>query len=42
MPGWFASTLKTYPEIAVFLSLAIGYYVGGFTFRGLILRAFGF
>jgi putative transport protein len=39
MLGWFASTLKTYPEIAVFLSLAIGYYVGGFTFRGFGLGA---
>ncbi len=24
-----------YPEIAIFLSLAIGYYVGKFTFRGI-------
>ena len=39
MLAWFASTLKTYPEIAVFLSLAIGYYVGGFTFRGFGLGA---
>jgi putative transport protein len=39
MLDWFASTLKTYPEIAVFLSLAIGYYVGGFSFRGIGLGA---
>jgi putative transport protein len=34
---WFAATLRSYPEIAVFLSLAIGYYVGGFSYRGFAL-----
>src|SRR6266581_6799242 len=32
---WFAATFKQYPEIAIFLTLALGYYVGKFTFRGL-------
>src|SRR6267378_2459728 len=32
---WFAATLKQYPEIAIFLTLALGYYVGKFTFKGL-------
>ncbi|MGO4573354.1 aspartate-alanine antiporter [Microvirga sp. 2TAF3] len=36
---WFANTLRTYPEIALFLSLGIGYYVGGFSYRGLSLGA---
>ena len=36
---WFVHTLRTYPEIALFLSLAIGYYVGGFTYRGFGLGA---
>src|SRR3954447_18895898 len=36
---WFATTLKTYPEIAIFLALALGYYFGKFTFRGIGLGA---
>ena len=32
---WFAATLKQYPEIAIFLVLALGYYFGKFTFRGI-------
>ncbi|HEV7551254.1 MAG TPA: aspartate-alanine antiporter [Candidatus Angelobacter sp.] len=32
---WFAATLRHYPEIAIFLTLAIGYYFGKFTFRGI-------
>ncbi|MDW5317354.1 aspartate-alanine antiporter [Rhizobium sp. PL01] len=36
---WFASTLQKYPEIALFLSLAIGYFVGKFTYKGLGLGA---
>jgi putative transport protein len=39
MFDWFAETLRTYPEIAIFLSLGIGYYVGKFTFRGIGLGA---
>jgi len=33
--AWFAATLRQYPEIAIFLSLSIGYYLGKFTFKGL-------
>ena len=32
---WFAATFKQYPEIAIFLTLALGYYFGKFTFKGL-------
>src|SRR6266436_1299515 len=32
---WFAGTLRHYPEIAIFLALALGYYFGKFTFRGI-------
>ena len=32
---WFATTLRQYPEIAIFLALALGYYFGKFTFRGI-------
>jgi putative transport protein len=39
MIDWFVNTLRSYPEIAVFLSLAIGYYVGSFTYKGLGLGA---
>jgi putative transport protein len=35
MIDWLFATLRQYPEIAIFLSLGIGYYVGKFTFRGL-------
>ena len=33
--AWFAATLRQCPEIAIFLTLAIGYYFGKFTFKGL-------
>ncbi|HUI58852.1 MAG TPA: aspartate-alanine antiporter [Steroidobacteraceae bacterium] len=36
---WFAATLKHYPEIAIFLVLALGYYFGKFTFKGIGLGA---
>jgi putative transport protein len=36
---WFALTLRAHPEIAIFLALGIGYYVGKFTFRGIGLGA---
>jgi putative transport protein len=39
MLQWFATTLRSYPEIALFLSLAIGYYVGSFSYRGFALGA---
>jgi putative transport protein len=39
MIEWFFAALRQYPEIAIFLSLGIGYYVGKFTFRGIGLGA---
>src|SRR6201994_3300002 len=33
--AWFATTLRQYPEIAIFLTLALGYYFGKFTFKGI-------
>ena len=39
MVDWFVQTLRSYPEIAVFLSLALGYYFGSFTYKGLGLGA---
>jgi putative transport protein len=36
---WFFDTLRHYPEIAIFLTLAIGYYFGKFTFKGIGLGA---
>ncbi len=39
MVDWFVQTLRSYPEIAIFLSLALGYYFGSFTYKGLGLGA---
>jgi putative transport protein len=39
MVDWFVQTLRTYPEIAIFLSLGLGYYFGSFTYKGLGLGA---
>src|SRR5258707_14776581 len=39
MIDWFVQTLRNYPEIAIFLSLALGYYFGSFTYKGLGLGA---
>ena len=39
MIDWFVQTLRSYPEIAIFLSLAFGYYFGSFTYKGLGLGA---
>ena len=39
MINWFFHTLQTYPEIAIFLALAAGYYFGSFTYKGLGLGA---
>src|SRR6185503_16112692 len=39
MVEWLFATLKTYPEIAIFLTLALGYYFGKFTFKGIGLGA---
>jgi putative transport protein len=35
MIDWLFATLKQYPEIAIFLALAFGYYFGKFTFKGI-------
>ena len=35
MIDWFFTTLKTYPEIAIFLALSLGYYFGKFTYKGI-------
>jgi putative transport protein len=35
MVDWFFGTLRQYPEIAIFLTLGIGYYFGKFTFKGI-------
>src|SRR5262244_2561788 len=32
---WFAATLRQYPEVAIFLTLALGYYFGRFTYKGI-------
>jgi putative transport protein len=39
MIDWFVHTLRTYPEIAILLALAAGYYFGSFTYKGLGLGA---
>ncbi|WP_024520629.1 aspartate-alanine antiporter [Bradyrhizobium sp. Tv2a-2] len=39
MINWFVQTLRSYPEIAIFLSLAAGYYFGSFSYKGLGLGA---
>ena len=39
MIDWFVQTLRSDPEIAIFLSLALGYYFGSFTYKGLGLGA---
>jgi putative transport protein len=39
MIDWFVQTLRSYPEIAIFLSLALGYFFGSFTYKGLGLGA---
>ena len=33
--SWLAATLRQYPEITIFLVLAIGYYFGKFTYKGI-------
>ena len=39
MVEWFFAAMKQYPEIAIFLALAFGYYFGKFTFKGIGLGA---
>jgi putative transport protein len=36
---WFTATLKQYPEIAIFLTLSLGFYFGKFKFKGIGLGA---
>ena len=35
MIEWLFASLRQYPEIAIFLALGLGYYFGGFTFKGI-------
>ena len=35
MIEWFFTTLREYPEIAIFLTLGLGYYFGSFSFKGI-------
>jgi len=35
MIDWLFGTLRHYPEIAIFLTLGLGYYFGKFTFKGI-------
>jgi putative transport protein len=39
MIQWFFATLRSYPEIAIFLTLGLGYYFGRFSFKGIGLGA---
>jgi len=39
MIEWFFTTLRAYPEIAIFLTLGLGYYFGRFSFKGIGLGA---
>ena len=39
MIDWFFETLRKYPEIAIFLTLALGFFFGKFKFKGIGLGA---
>ena len=39
MDNWLFSTLRQYPEIAIFLTLGLGFYFGKFKFKGIGLGA---
>ena len=39
MLDWFFKTLRQYPEIAIFLTLGLGFYFGKFKFKGIGLGA---
>ncbi len=39
MTEWFVNTLRTIPRSRIFISLALGYYFGSFTYKGLGLGA---
>jgi hypothetical protein len=34
MTEWLLSTLRQYPELAIFLALAVGFWIGPKKFRG--------
>jgi putative transport protein len=34
---WLFATLKQYPEIAIFLSLGLGYFFGKYGYKGIAL-----
>jgi len=36
---WIVQTLKEHPEIAIFLTLAVGYFIGSFKFGKFSLGA---
>ena len=38
---WLEHTFTKYPELAVYLTLGIGYWIGGFQFRGFSLDCTG-
>src|SRR5262245_63315024 len=35
MIDWLFATLKQYPEIALFLTIGLGFYFGKFTYKGI-------
>jgi putative transport protein len=37
--SWLTETLRRYPEVAIFLALGVGYWVGGKSFKGFSLGA---
>ncbi len=39
MVDWFLDSLRTYPEIAIFITISLGFYFGKFKFRGIGLGA---
>ncbi|WP_447748688.1 aspartate-alanine antiporter [Pseudomonas nicosulfuronedens] len=39
MLTWIEQTLRSYPELAIFLSIGVGYWVGGKSFKGFSLGA---
>src|SRR6478736_4274807 len=39
MIDWLFETLRKYPEIAIFLTLGVGFYFGKFKFKGIGLGA---
>ena len=37
--SWLTATLRHYPEVAIFMSLGVGYWIGGKSFKGFSLGA---